>query len=78
MTLFNEKYRVETTRLRGYDYASAGWYFVTICTKDRGCFFGTVRSAIMGQVKEIMPWEAVKKWYPGKDSNLHGLSATGS
>jgi len=22
-------------RLQGYDYSSAGYYFVTICTKDR-------------------------------------------
>jgi putative transposase len=29
-------------RLDGYDYASAGAYFVTICTQDRTCVFGDV------------------------------------
>ncbi|MBN2543033.1 transposase, partial [bacterium] len=27
-------------RLKGYDYSSSGWYFVTLCTKDRDCYFG--------------------------------------
>ena len=29
-------------RLDGYDYASAGAYFVTICAQDRACVFGDV------------------------------------
>ena len=29
-------------RLRGYDYAQAGAYFVTICTQGRECLFGEV------------------------------------
>jgi hypothetical protein len=28
--------------LRGYDYAQAGAYFVTICTQGRECLFGEV------------------------------------
>jgi len=42
MPLFKDKYRIETTRLKGWDYASAGWYFVTICTRNRELFFGDV------------------------------------
>ena len=30
-------------RLRGYDYASPGWYFVTICTENRVPRLATVR-----------------------------------
>ena len=30
-------------RLAGYDYAAAGVYFVTICTKDRACMLGHIR-----------------------------------
>lgn len=48
---FNDRYRAETTRLRGYDYASAGWYHVVICTKDRVCHFGEVRSGVVGLSK---------------------------
>jgi putative transposase len=33
--LFRNKYRIPSARLRGWDYASAGLYFVTICIKNR-------------------------------------------
>ena len=29
-------------RLKGYDYSHAGLYFITICVKDRECFFGEI------------------------------------
>ena len=29
-------------RLPGYDYSRSGVYFVTICTKDRECYFGEI------------------------------------
>ena len=48
MKRYRDRYRVETTRLRGHDYAAPGWYFVTICTKDRACFFGDVQGGVMG------------------------------
>jgi putative transposase len=44
MTLFKNKYRIETTRLRGWDYRNAGHYFVTICTKNRAHAFGVVEN----------------------------------
>ncbi len=34
-------------RLAGYDYASPGWYFVTICA-DRRLLFGDVRGGLVG------------------------------
>ena len=30
-------------RLRDYDYSKAGYYFVTICTKDRHELLGSIR-----------------------------------
>ena len=39
---FKNKYRIETTRLNGWDYGKNGYYFVTICTKDRIPYFGNV------------------------------------
>jgi len=48
MPRYKNKYRNDTIRLRGYDYGSAGLYFVTICTADRAWFFGEVRRGIMG------------------------------
>ena len=34
-------------RLPGYDYSQPGWYFVTICTKNRREIFGVVRKGEM-------------------------------
>ena len=31
--------------MAGYDYSSAGWYFVTICTKEKEYLLGTVVGA---------------------------------
>lgn len=42
MTLFRGKFRIESTRLKGYDYASPGAYYVTICTKNRDQSFGMI------------------------------------
>jgi REP element-mobilizing transposase RayT len=45
MTLFKDKYRIASARLRGWDYAGAGWYFVTLCTRNQECFFGEIVEA---------------------------------
>lgn len=34
-------------RLRGYDYAGGGAYFVTICTQDKKCLFGEITEGKM-------------------------------
>ena len=47
MALFKGKYRVESARLRGWDYTSAGWYFVTLCTSNRECVLGEVVNGVV-------------------------------
>ena len=42
MTLFKNKYRIETTRLKSWNYSNNGYYFVTICTKNRDHLFGDI------------------------------------
>ncbi len=42
MTLYKNKYRIESARLKGWDYSSDGYYFITICTKNRECYFGDI------------------------------------
>jgi REP element-mobilizing transposase RayT len=60
MTLFRNKYRVETTRLRNWDYAADGCYFVTICAAMRRCVFGQV---IDGRIRVSRAGEiAVDEW----------------
>jgi putative transposase len=37
----------KSTHLRDYDYSTAGYYFVTICTRDKRCLFGDVVNDVM-------------------------------
>jgi putative transposase len=47
MTLFKDSYRIESSRLKGWDYSAAGCYFVTICTRDQECWLGNVVDGVM-------------------------------
>ena len=42
MALHKNKYRDESLRLKGWDYASTGYYYLTICTKYRKTLFGSI------------------------------------
>lgn len=48
MAKFRNKYRIESTRLKGWDYRNAGAYFITICTDGRLHHFGECQG---GQMK---------------------------
>jgi REP element-mobilizing transposase RayT len=52
--------RRRSIRLPCYDYASAGWYFVTICCKDRAHLFGEIRNGemVLNEVGDL-----VEKWW---------------
>lgn len=54
-----QKHHRKSNRLRGYDYAQAGAYFVTICTHQRECLFGEIVAGkmILNQVGKIVQWE---------------------
>ncbi|MEJ2617490.1 MAG: hypothetical protein P8Z35_21230, partial [Ignavibacteriaceae bacterium] len=47
MKLFRNKYRVESQRLKYWNYSSPGWYYVTICTKNMKCWFGEIEDGKM-------------------------------
>lgn len=52
-------------RLRDYDYAQAGAYFVTICAQDRRCLFGEIvdgemRLNAMGRIVAEQ-WDAIPR-----------------
>jgi REP element-mobilizing transposase RayT len=40
--LYKNRYRIKSTRLSVWDYSSNGYYFVTICTKNRESYFGEI------------------------------------
>ncbi len=37
----------KSVRLKGYNYSQEGKYFITICTKNRECFFGKIANGKM-------------------------------
>jgi putative transposase len=70
MQKFQNKYRTQTTRLRGWDYSSKGWYYVTICTDERRYYFGEidkenafVRLNTMGRIADRF-WNEISKHFP--------------
>ena len=77
-------------RLRGCDYARAGAYFITICSRDRLCLF----AEIVGDVIEVTPigesvatcWEAIPEHFGTVEldafvimpNHLHGIVVLGT
>jgi len=85
MTLFKNKYRIESTRLKGWDYSSAGMYFVTICTRNRECLFGDVVNGEMhlsriGEIvaeewqntPQVRPYVELDEWIV-MPNHIHGI-----
>jgi putative transposase len=60
--------RRKSTRLRGYDYATAGAYFVTVCAREHACLFGAivhdeVKPSRVGRIVESC-WAAIPDHFP--------------
>ncbi|CAN5387649.1 transposase [soil metagenome] len=47
MDKYQNKFRISSARLKNYDYTNNGFYFITICTKERKHFFGQVTNDVM-------------------------------
>ena len=47
MEQFRDKYRVASSRLKGWDYGSNAAYFVTVCTRKKVHHFGNIQNAKM-------------------------------
>lgn len=55
MSLYKNKYRIESARCQNWDYTANGYYFITICTRDRQCLFGDIidgkiQLSVIGQI----------------------------
>ena len=57
-------------RYQGYDYRQDGAYFVTICTRDRGCVLGDV---VEGQVQLSEIGEIAESAWHGLGRHLHDV-----
>jgi REP element-mobilizing transposase RayT len=93
MTYDPDKHARRSIRLRDYDYAQPGAYFVTLCIQNRECLLGEVVEGIMrvnevGQIIQSV-WDELPRHYPGVDidafvvmpNHVHGiivLSAVGA
>jgi putative transposase len=65
MTLFQEKYKIDSKRLKNWDYSSEAIYFITIITKNRECIFGFIEDEKMilnanGQIVENELLKSIK------------------
>jgi len=85
MILYKDKYRALSSRLKGWDYTSAGWYFVTICTQNRMPFFceimeGEMHLSPIGQVvayewqrtERIRSYVSLDEWVI-MPNHIHGI-----
>ncbi len=64
---FRGKYRIASVRLPGWDYTTAGAYFITICTHDRQHFLGEIQAGVMhrsaaGTIAEGM-WYQIPQYF---------------
>ncbi|MEH2316641.1 transposase [Nostoc sp.] len=58
---YKGKYRIDSTRLPAWSYASNAGYFITICTDGKKCFFGEV---VQGEMQLSTIGEVAHKlWY---------------
>ncbi len=85
MTLFKNKYRIESIRLPGYDYSRPGAYFITIVVHNRQCLFGEIVNGEMtlNEFGEIVKteWQKTGALRPNIDvdafvvmpNHLHGI-----
>jgi len=47
MEKYRSKYRIESTRLRNWNYSTPGFYFIIFCTRNREHFFGEIQDGKM-------------------------------
>jgi REP element-mobilizing transposase RayT len=80
-----KKHHRRSVRLKGYDYATAGAYFLTVCTQGRACLFGSMVKGEMRlnaagcMVQDI--WNEIAPRYAGVDTDgfqimpnhIHGI-----
>ena len=68
MTLYKNKYRVESIRLKNYDFGKPGVYFITIVTHNRQCLFGIIENDKMqlydgGKIAQLC-WLNIPNHFP--------------
>ncbi|MDO8609869.1 MAG: transposase [bacterium] len=57
---FRNIYRIPSTRLPRWDYSDNGYYFITICTKERKNYFGEIK---FNKMKLSMIGKIIEKFW---------------
>jgi putative transposase len=83
--LYRNRYRISSTRLRGWDYRCSGIYAVTICVEGRACCLGEIAEGQMVRsrlgdivaeewlrIPEVHPHVALNEWIVMPD-HVHGI-----
>ncbi len=60
MDKFKNKYRITSARLQNWDYGSPGLYFITICTKNRECYFGDITTVETQCIASLQPMTSIQ------------------
>lgn len=68
LSLYKQKYRITSIRLKWYDYASAGMYFITANAHRNQCIFGKIHDEVMhlspiGEMLESC-WNQIPEHFP--------------
>jgi len=83
--LFRNRYRIDSVRLKNWDYSTPGAYFITICTKNRERVFGRVKRGemILSEIGKIADshWREIPNHFPSvhldefqmMPDHLHGI-----
>lgn len=85
MTRFRNKYRIETARLKEWNYSTPWWYYVTINTKNHVEYFGRIENGKMilnefGKIAENC-WKDIPKHFSNTEldyyiimpNHIHGI-----
>lgn len=82
---YRNNYKTSSQRLRAWNYSSDGWYFITICVKNRMPVFGEIVNRNMdpsriGKTVEDH-WHRIPVYYPNilldefviMPNHIHGI-----
>ncbi len=83
--LFKNKYRTKSNRFESWDYSNSAWYYVTLCTRNKECFFGDISDGMthlsdIGLIADEC-WLKIPKQYPNVSldyfiimpNHIHGI-----
>lgn len=68
MDKYQNKYRIPSARMQGYDYGQNGAYFITICTHNREHYFGSIvnRQMVLNELGLLAEkyWHEIPQHFP--------------